>query len=163
MTAKALLDRLTQAGCRVTLTGDQIKITGRLTDEQREFIRENKPELVEYLKRQAFVQSLCRQMDATGTASFHSKLLNETVYVVRSWDSLPSLPEGALVLSMVELQNMMAQTYSDSELRELVAAKREILAAHRQSLADPQATVEDALRIFPGSRVVDATAANQGD
>jgi len=169
MTAQGLMDKLTVAGCRVRLDGEQLKVTGTLTDEQRELLREHKPALVQYLKQQAFVANLCHRMDATGLASFHSARLNETVYVIKSWDTLPSLPPAALVFSLRELQNMMTQRYSDEELQALAAAKCEILAAHRQSLAkqtdDPPATVEDALKIFPGSRVVDAaiSAGNRCD
>jgi hypothetical protein len=133
MTAKAVLHNLSLAGCRVTLSGEQLRVAGTLTNELRGLIREHKSELVEHLKQQAFVQNLCQQMDATGVASFLSVRLNEPVHIIRSWDSLPALPEGALAFSL-----------------------RELLAAHRQSL-DPPATLEEALRIFPGSKVVAAT------
>ncbi|MHB1255269.1 MAG: TubC N-terminal docking domain-related protein [Dethiobacteraceae bacterium] len=157
MTAQELLNKLTGAGCRVRLDGEQLKVTGNLTAEQRELIREHKPGLVKHLKQQAFVQNLCRWMDATGVARFHSARLQEPVYVVRNRDSLPSLPEDALVFTLMELQNMMGLSYTDEELQALAQAKRELLAAHRQSLDDPLATVEDALKIFPGSQVMDAT------
>ncbi|MBT9171971.1 MAG: hypothetical protein DDT21_00347 [Syntrophomonadaceae bacterium] len=50
MTGQELLNKLTQAGCRVTLTGEQIKVSGPLTDKLRALIRRHKTEVVQYLK-----------------------------------------------------------------------------------------------------------------
>ncbi|MCL5981392.1 MAG: hypothetical protein M1571_02520 [Firmicutes bacterium] len=111
------------------------------------------------LQRQNFVQNLCRQLDQGGTARFHSEKLNETIFILKDWDKLPSLPKNALAFSLTELQNMMSQSYSAAGLTALAQAKRELLAVHRQSM-DPLATFEDALKIFPGSRVVDAASKN---
>jgi len=164
MTVKELLVMLTQTGCKVTLDGEQIKVRGTLTDEMRALIREHKGALVQYLNRQSLTAKLAGQMKATGAARFHSERLQETIYILRDWATLPALPPDALAFTLQELRNIMSQSYSDSELQKLAAAKREILTKHRQSLVgkgdDPPATIEDALRIFPGSRVVDAASKN---
>lgn len=52
MTATELLKELTQAGCQVTLNGEQVKVKGTLTDELRTAIREHKPLLIMELQRQ---------------------------------------------------------------------------------------------------------------
>lgn len=168
MTAQDLLQKLHTSGCQVTLDGEQLKVRGPLTDDLRAAIREQKPALLAELRRheraatarQIFVQNICRQLDSQGVARFHSEKLSETIFVIRDWDSkLLELPENALVFSLTELQNMTTQNYTDSELKALAQAKREILAAQRQWLAerrkDMPAGVQAALRVFPGSRVID--------
>lgn len=163
MTGQTLLDKLNKAGCRVTLDGEQLRVSGRLTDGLRALIREHKAETVQYLKRREFVQDVCRQLDSHGIARFFSERLQEQVYIVRDWDTLLSLPKDALVFSLTELTNMMTQSYTDDELRELAQVKKELLAEHRQHLAVKQKAaptgVQAALRAFPGSRVVDLDAA----
>jgi len=51
MTATEILKELTQAGCKVTLDGERIKVSGNLTDELRTLIREHKPLLIMELQR----------------------------------------------------------------------------------------------------------------
>ncbi|MBS3900196.1 MAG: hypothetical protein KGZ54_11870 [Dethiobacter sp.] len=174
MTATELLDKLTRSGCQVTLNGEELKVRGALTDDLRAAIREHKPGLIAELQKQAdkttsnsektdrqtFFNRLARQLDSQCAACFHSPRLNETIFVIRDWDTyLLTLPENALVFSLRELQNMATQSYTDSELRELAQAKREILSAHRCWLIEKQkeqpAGIEAALKVFPGSGVFD--------
>jgi len=51
MTATEILKELTQAGCKVTLDGERIKVSGNLTDELRTLIREHKSLLIMELQR----------------------------------------------------------------------------------------------------------------
>lgn len=50
MTPRALLAALTEAGCRVTVDGDSLRVRGPLTDDLRAAIREHKAALLKLLR-----------------------------------------------------------------------------------------------------------------
>ena len=50
MTPRELLAALTEAGCRMTVDGDFLRVRGPLTDDLRQAIRENKAALLELLR-----------------------------------------------------------------------------------------------------------------
>jgi hypothetical protein len=159
---------LQKLGYRLWVAGDKLKYeqhSGKQADlalarPLLNELRNHKAEAVQYLQRQIFVQNICRQFDNQGVARFHSVKLDEVVYILRDYDDrLLTLPADALAFSLRELQSMVTQTYTDSELRELAQAKKEILQAQRAWLAERQkavpAGVQAALKVFPGAVVLD--------
>lgn len=126
----------------------------RLVAEMRTY----KPEVLKYL----FIRDAVQSLHSNGYASFWSKVLLDMVYIVKDWDVLASLPNGAMVFSLAELRTLVTGVFTPADLHDIAHEKKAILAEHKANLKDSQAktllptnesklaTAEDAVNIFDG-------------
>lgn len=135
MTATEILDKITRSGCRVTLTGEQLKVTGPLTDSLRAAIRENKAALVAELQRReaepinypAETEKVRQVLRQQGWAAIRSQALDGEI-MLWTLDSAAEVPKqwsGCVRYDLDELQALSTGPKVDAAgLRMIHEAKR---------------------------------------
>lgn len=168
-TIKELVAAFEALGHSVTVTAEgkiSPKHNGAASSESKALVaemRQYKADVLEYLIRRDFIKNAPRELETTGYVRFWSQHLMDIVYIIKDWDILTSLPNGAIVFSLQEIRTLAAGVYTPADLHEIATEKRAILAKHRaymenQTKAPPaldgesrQATSEDAINIFDGT------------
>jgi len=124
------------------------------TDTSKRLIAEmraNKDAVVEYLKARNFIKDAAESLRSIGYAKFWSKSLTDTVYILRDWGVLSSIPDGIVAFTAQEIRTLSLITHTPEELQALADEKRLLVAKQKEQL---QPAPKQFVTSGPESRVV---------